>query len=133
MTVGNHSWTHPVAPPFRDLPAEAVRMEMSRPNALLERFSGPVELFRPPGGTWDDDVRTTAAELGMRLVLWDIDTLDWRRSTTPGQITRSVLSEVRPGSIVLLHDGGGDAAQTIAALPDIIQGIRRRGFELVAL
>jgi peptidoglycan-N-acetylglucosamine deacetylase len=133
MTVGNHSWSHPIDPPFRDLAVSRVRLEMSRANSVIERFEHEVELFRPPGGTWDDDVRSVAGELGMRLVLWDIDPRDWRRSTTQKDITRAVLSRVRAGSIVLLHDGGGDAAQTIAALPDIIEGIRERGFKLVAL
>lgn len=133
MTVANHSWSHPADPPFRDLASSRTSTEISRPNELIQRYGSPVRLFRPPGGSWDDDVRQTAAELGMRLVLWDVDPLDWRRSTTPKQITKRVLSNVRPGSIVLLHDGGGDARDTIAALPDIIKGIRKQGLKLVAL
>jgi chitin deacetylase len=133
MTVGNHSWSHPIEPAFRDLPHERIEREMTQPIQVLERFGTSVRLFRPPGGSWDDEVRLDAQRLGMRLVLWDIDTLDWKRSRTPRQITRAVLSQVRPGSIVLMHDGGGDAAHTIAALPDIIRGIRDRGLELVAL
>jgi peptidoglycan-N-acetylglucosamine deacetylase len=133
MTVGNHSWSHPIDPAFRDLPQARIEREMADPNRVLARFEDRVSLFRPPGGSWDDDVRLEAQQLGMRLVLWDIDTLDWKRSTTPREITRTVLSQVRPGSIVLMHDGGGDADHTIAALPDIIRGIRERGLELVAL
>ena len=133
MTVANHSWSHPADPAFRDLAASRTSAEMSRPNELIERYGDPVRLFRPPGGSWDDDVRQTAAELGMRLVLWDVDPLDWRHSATPKQITKRVLSNVGPGSIVLLHDGGGDARDTIAALPDIIKGIRKQDLKLVAL
>lgn len=133
MTVANHSWSHPADPAFRDLASSRTSTEMSRPNELIERYGPPVRLFRPPGGSWDDDVRQTAARLGMRLVLWDVDTLDWKRSTTPKQITKRVLSNVRPGSIVLMHDGGGDARDTIEALPDIIKGIRKEGLKLVAL
>ena len=54
-------------------------------------------------------------------------------SRTPKQIARDVLRRVRPGSIVLLHDGGGDGADTIAALPRIIEGIRKMGLDLVTL
>jgi peptidoglycan/xylan/chitin deacetylase (PgdA/CDA1 family) len=133
MTVGNHSWSHPVEPAFRDLQDSRIREEMIRPRPIIDGAGAQPGLFRPPGGSWDDGVRTIASELGMRLVLWDIDTLDWKSSTTPRQITKTVLSQVRPGSIVLMHDGGGDAAHTIAALPDIIKGIRKRGLELVAL
>jgi peptidoglycan/xylan/chitin deacetylase (PgdA/CDA1 family) len=133
MTVGNHSWSHPLHPAFRNLQDSRMREEMLRPQSIIEGAGAPAGLFRPPGGSWDDGVRTTASGLGMRLVLWDIDTLDWRSSTTPNEITKTVLSRVRPGSIVLMHDGGGDARQTIAALPDIIKGIRKRGLKLVAL
>ena len=133
MTVANHSWSHPAEPAFRDLTSSRTFAEMSRPNELIEPYGNPVRIFRPPGGSWDDDVQQTAAELGMRLVLWDVDPLDWRHSTTSKQITKRVLSNVRPGSIVLLHDGGGDARDTIAALPDIIKGIRKQGLRLVAL
>jgi peptidoglycan/xylan/chitin deacetylase (PgdA/CDA1 family) len=133
MTVANHSWSHPIRPAFRDLQDSRMREEMLRPQSILEEAGAPSGLFRPPGGSWDDGVRTMASGLGMRLVLWDIDTLDWRSSTTPKQITKRVLSRVRPGSIVLMHDGGGDAQHTIAALPDVIKGIRKRGLKLVAL
>jgi peptidoglycan/xylan/chitin deacetylase (PgdA/CDA1 family) len=133
MTVANHSWSHPAYPAFQDLASSRTSAEMSRPNELIERYGTPVRLFRPPGGSWDDDVRQAAAELGMRLVLWDVDPLDWRHSATPKRITKRVLSNVGPGSIVLLHDGGGDGRDTIAALPDIIKGIRKQGLKLVAL
>jgi peptidoglycan/xylan/chitin deacetylase (PgdA/CDA1 family) len=133
MTVGNHSWSHPTEPPFRDLQPVKIQSEMAQPNEIIQRFESPVRLFRPPGGSWSDEVRTTAEGLGMRLVLWDIDTLDWKSSTTPKQITKKVLSQVRPGSIVLMHDGGGDAGHTIKALPAIIKGIRSKHLQLVAL
>jgi len=46
-------------------------------------------------------------------------------------VSRAVLAQVQPGSIILLHDGGGDAAHTIKALPSIIRGIRKRGLHFV--
>ena len=69
----------------------------------------------------------------MRLVTWSVDQRDWRAHVSSRDIVRSVLRDVEPGSIVLLHDGGGDAAHTIRALPDIIRGIRKRGLHFVTI
>jgi peptidoglycan/xylan/chitin deacetylase (PgdA/CDA1 family) len=74
-----------------------------------------------------------AREQGMRLVTWDVDPRDWRAHVTPREISRAVLSQVHAGSIVLLHDGGGDAGHTIRALPAIIKGIRARGLRFVTV
>ena len=70
---------------------------------------------------------------GERIVLWSVDPTDWRAGTTAKQIVRRVLGAVRPGSIVLLHDGGGDRSQTVKALPEIVRGIRAKGLKLVLI
>jgi peptidoglycan/xylan/chitin deacetylase (PgdA/CDA1 family) len=68
-----------------------------------------------------------AKKLGARLVLWAIDPRDWADDATAKEITKSVLDHVRPGSIILLHDGGGDQSATVKALPRIIRGIKKLG------
>ena len=70
--------------------------------------------------------------MGKRQMLWDIDTLDWER---PGadKIYRSVVNDVRSGSVVLSHDGGGIRTQTVAALPRILQTLEDRGYKFGAL
>jgi peptidoglycan/xylan/chitin deacetylase (PgdA/CDA1 family) len=90
-------------------------------------------LFRPPGGSWDPKVLTVAHEQGMRIALWDVDPRDWSSSATPTSIAENVLRNVRPGSVVDLHDGGGDQSATIRALPRIIHGIRKMGLRLVPM
>ena len=60
-------------------------------------------------------------------MLWSVDTQDWRRPGV-GQIVSHVLSNVRPGSIVLMHDGGGDRSQTVGALGAILDGLAARGY-----
>lgn len=69
----------------------------------------------------------------MRVVTWSVDPRDWRSRTTSRQIVHRVLGAVEAGSIVLMHDGGGDQSATIRALPKIIRGIRRMGLRLVAI
>ena len=66
-------------------------------------------------------------------MLWSVDPADWRPGSSPKAITKRVLSAVRPGSIVILHDGGGDRTPTLTALPAIVRGIRHRGLQLLAL
>ena len=67
----------------------------------------------------------------MSTVLWDIDTSDWRGRAS-GDL-RDRHRESGPGSIVLMHDGGGDRSGTVAALPGIIQSLQGRGFKLVTV
>jgi peptidoglycan/xylan/chitin deacetylase (PgdA/CDA1 family) len=62
-----------------------------------------------------------------------VDPVDWQPGVTPEQLVWRVLTAVRPGAIVLLHDGGGDRSATVAALPAIIGGLRRLGLTLTVL
>jgi len=127
----DHSYDHPISPPLADLTDQKITSEISDVIPLLRSDGAHPTLFRPPGGSYNDFVVQEARTLGMRTVLWSVDPRDWVSSRTAKQVARSVLSHVRPGSIVLLHDGGGDAAHTIKALPVIIRGIRKRGLRLV--
>jgi peptidoglycan/xylan/chitin deacetylase (PgdA/CDA1 family) len=132
MTIGSHSWDHPE--PFAHLSPRRMQTEMRTVNGLLRRrFGVDVTLFRPPGGGDDPDVVTQASRLRMRVVDWNVDPRDWSSAATPASIRRMVLAQVDPGSIVELHDGGGDQRATIQALPQIIRGIRHMGLRLVAL
>ena len=134
MTIGSHSWAHPYQTPFVDLAPHRIQTEIERPAALLrERFGIQVGLFRAPAGSHDRRVLRLARGAGMRLVQWSVDPHDYLDSATPREIARRVLRAVQPGSVVLLHDGGGDQSSTIAALPRIIRGIRSMGLELVAI
>lgn len=133
MTVGNHSYNHPEVPPFDRLPARLLADEIALGAHSLRRAGATPILFRPPGGSFSATVVRTVEQLGERIVLWSVDPRDWQAGTTARQITRRVLAAVRPGSIVELHDGGGDRSATLAALPAIVRGIRHRHLKLVAL
>jgi peptidoglycan/xylan/chitin deacetylase (PgdA/CDA1 family) len=101
--------------------------------AGIERFGGPApRLFRPPYGAYNRQTIATLRRMKMFMVLWSIDPSDWRRPGT-GAIVANVLSNSKPGAIVIMHDGGGDRSQTVAALPAIIRGLRRRHYQLVTV
>jgi peptidoglycan-N-acetylglucosamine deacetylase len=133
MTVGDHSWDHPEAPPFGRLSVVRVREEISRAKDALSAEGVSVTMFRPPGGSYGAVTLDVARALGLRVVLWSVDPADWTPGITAKAIVKRVLSHVGPGSIVLLHDGGGDRSATLKALPAIIKGIRARHLALVAL
>jgi peptidoglycan/xylan/chitin deacetylase (PgdA/CDA1 family) len=73
-----------------------------------------------------------ARRLDARVILWDVDSRDW---TKPGakRIAKTVVRDVRPGSVVLFHDGGGNRKQTVAALPKIIRRLKKKGYTFVTV
>lgn len=133
ILVEDHSWTHPLVPPFGEQRPRTVRFQIDRTLRQLAAEGVHATLFRPPGGGWSDHVVAIASSLGVRLVLWSVDPRDWAAGATGKSVTRAVLSHVHAGSIVIMHDGGGDRTATVRALPHIIRGIRRRGLRLVAV
>jgi peptidoglycan/xylan/chitin deacetylase (PgdA/CDA1 family) len=133
MVVGNHSWDHPIWPPFARLEAARIRSEIRRTDHYLRSMGSAAAFFRPPGGSFSGEVIGAAEEMDERVILWDVDPRDWAPGRAAEQIVRSVLEQIHPGSIVDLHDGGGDRSATIRALPQIIKGIRAKHLQLVAI
>jgi peptidoglycan-N-acetylglucosamine deacetylase len=117
--IGNHSLRHSFLPSRGDL---------ATTNRVIRRATGfrPC-LFRPPGGDVNSRLVGSALSLGMDTITWDVDPRDWSRPGTGAIVTR-VLGAVRPGSIVLMHDGGGPRGETVAALPTILRVLRHRGY-----
>jgi peptidoglycan/xylan/chitin deacetylase (PgdA/CDA1 family) len=86
-----------------------------------------VRYLRPPYGATDANSRQYAAGAGYAIVLWDIDPQDWRRSGAK-VIADHVVREAYPEAIVLMHDGGGDRAQSVAALEMILRELSQQGY-----
>jgi peptidoglycan/xylan/chitin deacetylase (PgdA/CDA1 family) len=89
-------------------------------------------LFRAPYGATSPALIAEASSMGFATIQWDVDPTDWARPGT-GAIYSRVVGGVRPGSIVLQHDGGGNRSQTLAALPQEIQTLRSRGYRFVTV
>ena len=89
-------------------------------------------LLRPPYGIAPAGVVRIVRSLGLLTIQWDVDPADWSR---PGAsvIAQRVLSAVRPGSIVIMHDGGGDRSETVQALGTIVPTLLARGYHLVTV
>jgi peptidoglycan/xylan/chitin deacetylase (PgdA/CDA1 family) len=129
-TVGDHTQNHAW---LSRLNASGQSAQIKQAAAGVQRSGAPApRLFRPPYGAYDRATISTIKKLRMLMVLWSIDPGDWKR---PGAraIAGDVLANAQPGAIVIMHDGGGDRSQTLAALPAIIKGLRRRHFQLVTV
>jgi peptidoglycan-N-acetylglucosamine deacetylase len=126
--IGDHTFTH----------ADLVRSGDVRGQLLstlneIRRLSGYTPcLFRPPYGDYNASIIRAAASLHLTTIMWNVDPADW---ALPGvaAIERRVLAQVKPGSIILSHDGGGPRWQTLAAYPYIIRKLRERGYRLVTI
>jgi peptidoglycan/xylan/chitin deacetylase (PgdA/CDA1 family) len=128
--IGNHTWSHPR---LTGLSSERLAAEVGATSAAIQRITGaPVRCLRPPYASVDAASAHRVRALGLRLVLLDIDTNDWRRPGV-GAIAGRVLGWVGSGDVVLLHDGGGNRSQTLAALEQVLASLSGRGFRFSAL
>jgi peptidoglycan/xylan/chitin deacetylase (PgdA/CDA1 family) len=122
--LGDHSWSHPV------LTSGNAYGQLARAQRAIRQSSGYTPcVFRPPYGAYSQGVIAAGRSLDLATVTWNVDPRDWTLPGT-GAIVARVLSEVRPGSIVLSHDGGGPREQTLAAYPAIVKALRARGYRL---
>jgi peptidoglycan-N-acetylglucosamine deacetylase len=143
--VGNHTFTHP---DFETVSKAQVQFELNLTELLLESNLGvKTLLFRPPFGI--DHQPETASEIAMLpvpqsmgyiIVGAQIDPHDWGEvdgGAPPAvdAIVQRVMADVQTGkgNIILMHDGGGDRSHTVAALPEIIDGLRAKGYEFVSV
>jgi peptidoglycan-N-acetylglucosamine deacetylase len=130
FALGDHTDSHAFLSRLAPLGQAAEIDAAAQAITALER-ARPV-LFRPPYGAFDQPTLALLRARGMLMVLWSVDSEDYRRPGT-ARIVANVLGAARAGAIVLLHDGGGDRSQTLAALPAIVRGLRDRGYRLVTV
>lgn len=128
--LASHTNAHQYLP---NLDANALRAEISSAADALESAAGVrPQMIRAPYGAFTSTEWGRAGDIISCNVLWNIDTLDWKR---PGAdaIKAAVLSNAFNGAIVLMHDGGGNRGQDVEALPGIIDGLKAAGYELVTV
>ena len=127
--IANHTTSHS---DMSALGPDDQAAEIDATTERLDELGIEARLFRPPMGLYDDTTLALSSDRGQLPVLWSIDTGDYMR---PGAnaIADSVTSGAEPGAIALLHDGGGDRSQTVAALPRIIRELRADGYRFVTV
>jgi peptidoglycan/xylan/chitin deacetylase (PgdA/CDA1 family) len=128
--IGDHTEVHA---PMSRLSKAKQQAQLLQQASAIERYGAKFpRLFRPPYGLWNSNTLALLHRYRMLMVLWTVDTSDYRR---PGvqAIVDAAVDGARPGAIILLHDAGGDRSQTVAALPRIIAALRRRHYKLVTV
>jgi peptidoglycan-N-acetylglucosamine deacetylase len=113
-SVQNHTWSHR---DLRTVTWSYFKYQVNAADSVIRAQTGYTpRCLRPPGGEVNSTVYSRAAALGKTIVLWTVDPRDWSRPGTAA-IIRRVLNNVTSGSIVLLHDGGGNRSQTVGGRP----------------
>lgn len=130
--IGNHTYTHPHDIKL-DNSAQLIR-ELDQTEQVIEHFAGHrAHLFRPPRGLMDGIVFMVSEEEGYKTILWSV-CADNHNSPTPELMASRVANRIKPGAIVLAHDGRfGTRWKDVAATPLIIQELRHRGYRFVTV
>ena len=125
MEIGNHSNDHAH---FTKLTSEGIRTNVSDCNEKIKAITGvSPTLFRCPYGEYDDHVVTAINNMGMQVIQWDVDSLDWK-DLSAEEIYSRVTSKASSGSICLFHNA---ALHTPEALPSIIEFLLSEGYSIV--
>lgn len=127
--LGNHSMTHPQ---MSKLSEAEIREELQAVHDKVKELTGiEMELFRPPYGDYDNEVITTATDMGYYTIQWDVDSLDWKDYGV-ASIIKTVChhKNLKNGSIILMHNG---ATYTPEALESVITGLLDQGYEIVPI
>ncbi len=127
MEIGNHGFAHRHV---NQLSYQQNLTEIERTNTALAAITGVLpKVFAPPYGEYNTTVLRAASAAGMPLIMWTIDTVDWHPSSSTALIVTRVLRKLTPGAIVLMHP----TERTVAALPEVIAGMKRRDYRLLTV
>jgi peptidoglycan/xylan/chitin deacetylase (PgdA/CDA1 family) len=126
MTLCNHSFDHNEHLSTAD--PTAMESDVQRGiDAQMTVLGTAPRLYRAPGGDLSPQIEDTVAGKGEQVLGWSVDPADYRDPAAQTIVDR-VMAKVKPGAIILLHDGGGNRSQTLAALPLIIDRLRGAGY-----
>lgn len=123
--IENHGYGHKLC---SQINSETVIEEIRSTEEAVRNLTGTdTTLFAPPSGDYDQETIDICHDLGYKLILWSIDTIDWKTDSTADKIKKRVIEKPLNGAIVLMHP----KAETIKALPEIINYIHSQGVEIV--
>lgn len=127
--IGNHTWHHW----YRQMSQPTAAQEIEDTAELIYKTTGVKSLvFRPPGGLLNNGVADYAKAQNYVTVMWSVDSMDYRPYSAT-ELVQNVMGKVQPGAIVLMHDGGGNRATTVQALPEIIAQLKKLDYSFVTV
>lgn len=121
--LGNHGYSHPL---MSRVTRERIRSEMEKTESLIRKLGAESHFFAPPAGDFNQVVLEEAQRMGMKTVLWTVDTVDWRKTSSPEWMIQRIRKGIHKGSLVLMHP----TERTVQALPQIIHSIQKKGLRL---
>jgi peptidoglycan/xylan/chitin deacetylase (PgdA/CDA1 family) len=128
-SIANHTWHHW----YHHMNAQAAAYEVANTSDIIFKTTGVKPgLFRPPGGIMTNGVVSYAKNNKYAIIMWSSDSVDYSRPGVP-KLINNIFRNAQPGGIVLMHDGGGDRAHTVKALPEIINRFRKQGYQFVTI
>ena len=126
--LANHSYSHT---DMMFKPREFLLSEIEKTDKLLQELGVKQDSisFRPPFGRRCVVLSYLLSQMQKKLILWDVNSLDYETTTlTAEDIANRVIDNVRSGSIVLMHDSGGDRSKTLAATQVIVKTLQSKGY-----
>jgi peptidoglycan/xylan/chitin deacetylase (PgdA/CDA1 family) len=126
--IANHSFSHPL---LASLSEPALREQLDKTHQTVLKESGvTMTVMRPPYGALSDPQRRwTNANFGYKIILWDVDPLDWKFRDA-ARVETEILNRTRPGSIILSHD---IHKTTVDAMPSTLDALTAKGFKFVTV
>jgi peptidoglycan/xylan/chitin deacetylase (PgdA/CDA1 family) len=125
--VVGHSWDHKQ---LTKLSKTKITLELTKTNNAIKKATGVTpDMYRPPYGAINDKVRKISKAQGLSMLLWSVDSLDWKYRTTRS-INSRIMSAVRDGSIILCHD---IHPTTAVAMEKVIPALVKEGYQLVTV
>jgi peptidoglycan/xylan/chitin deacetylase (PgdA/CDA1 family) len=128
MEVANHTWEHPN---LTTIPPELIPSQFTKAQDAIASATGVTpNLYRPPGGLSNDNVRAAAKQLGMAEILWDVVPFDWINDSNTAATTDVLKTQIKPGSVVLFHD---TYSSTVDVVYQFIPVLKANGYHLVTV
>lgn len=122
--IGNHGYQHI---DYDKLDYESNKNEISKAhNIIKETINLEPRYFAPPSGAYNDNTVKAAKDLNYKLIMWSIDTIDWRQDSTKDVIIKRVTDKIHDSAIILMHP----KEETVKALPEIIDFLNKNGYKI---
>lgn len=126
--IGNHTFTHKN---LARLTREEIYTEITSTQEIINKTTGVLpRIIRPPYGALNQTVVDVSKELGLHIIMWQLDTDDYRQNVTKEKIVATMVKNVKGGDIILMHDRN---TKTLEATAEIIPALRSRGFRFVTV
>jgi len=122
--IGNHGYSHL---DYDKLTYDRNKEEIEKADQIIKNIiKRNIKYFAPPSGAFNDFTLQASKELGYELIMWSIDTIDWRKDSTRDIIIKRVVDKAHNSAIVLMHPTN----ETVKALPELINQLSENGYKI---